>query len=75
MFPSLPNPFFNLVLLSGTVPRNVLEEVLDSYQAAGAPLDLEISPGAVNEEMVKLLQAGEAEIPLTIGWFRNTIVS
>ena len=57
MFPSVPNPFFNRVLLSDIVPRNILEEVLDSYQAAGAPLDLEISPGAVNEEMARFLQA------------------
>src|SRR5258707_1367307 len=57
MFPSVPNPFFNRVLLSGTVPLHVLGEVLDAYEAMGAPLDLEISPGAVNEEMAKLLQA------------------
>src|SRR5258707_6624128 len=55
MFPSVPNPFFNRVLLSGIVSRNVLEEVLDSYQAAGAPLDLGISPVAVNEEIARVL--------------------
>jgi hypothetical protein len=57
MFPSLPNPFFNRILLSGAVSPDVLGEVLDAYQAMGAPLNLEISPGAVNEEMAKLLQA------------------
>jgi hypothetical protein len=56
MFPGLPNPFFNRILLSGIVSPDVLGEVLDAYQAMGAPLDLEISPGALNEEMAKLLQ-------------------
>jgi len=56
MFPGLPNPFFNRILLSGIVSPDVLEEALDAYQAMGAPLDLEISPGAINEETAKLLQ-------------------
>lgn len=57
MFPGLLNPFFNRILLSGIVSSDVLGEVLDTYQAMGASLDLEISPGALNEEMAKLLQA------------------
>ena len=57
MFPSVPNPFFNRVLLSGIVSPNVLGDVLDAYQATGAALDLEVSPGALNEDMAKLLHA------------------
>jgi hypothetical protein len=57
MFPGLPNPFFNRILLSGIVSPDILGEVLDAYQAKGASLDVEISPGALNEKMAKLLQA------------------
>jgi len=56
MFPGVPNPFFNRILLSGIVSPRVLGEALDAYRAMGAPLDIEISPGAVNEGMAKLLQ-------------------
>ena len=57
MFPGVPNPFFNRILLSGIVSPDVLGEALDTYQVMGAPLDIEISPGALNEETARLLQA------------------
>ena len=57
MLPSIPNPFFNRILLSGPVPTDSLGEVLDIYKASGANLDLEISPGALDKEVAKFLQA------------------
>jgi len=57
MLPSIPNPFFNRILLSGPVPTDSLGEVLDLYKANGANADLEISPGALDEDRAKSLQA------------------
>jgi hypothetical protein len=57
MLPSIPNPFFNRILLSGPVPSDALGEVLDIYKASGANADLEISPGALDEELARFLQA------------------
>ena len=55
MFPSVPNPIFNRIMLSGPVRLDDLREVLELYQVKGAPADLEISPGAINEEVAKFL--------------------
>lgn len=58
MLPSIPNhPYFNRILLSGPVPTDSLGEVLDIYKASGANLHLEISPGALDEDVAKFLQA------------------
>ena len=57
MLPSSPNPFFNRILLSGPVSTDSLDEVLDLYNADGANPHLEISPGALDEELAKFLQA------------------
>ncbi len=57
MMPSNPNPYFNRILLSGPVSTGALGEVLDLYNASGAKPDLEISPGALDEELAKFLQA------------------
>src|SRR5277367_4927323 len=57
MFPSSPNPPFNRILLSGPVSTASLGEVLDLYHASAANADLEVSPGALNEELAKYLQA------------------
>ena len=56
MLPSIPNPFFNRILLSGPVSTDALGEVLDLYNASGANPDLEISPGALDKELAKFLQ-------------------
>jgi len=57
MMPSSPNPAFNRILLSGPVPTDSLGEVLDIYKASGANPHLEISPGALDEDVAKSLQA------------------
>jgi len=57
MMPSIPNPNFNRILLSGPVSTASVGEVLDLYHASGANAHLEISPGALNEELAKFLQA------------------
>jgi hypothetical protein len=57
MLPSIPNPFFNRILLSGPVSTGSLGEVLDLYSASGANPHLEISPGALDEELAEFLQA------------------
>ena len=55
MLPSIPNPNFNRILLSGPVSIGSLGEVLDLYSASGANPHLEISPGALDEELAKFL--------------------
>jgi hypothetical protein len=57
MLPSIPNPYFNRILLSGRVSVGSLGEVLDLYAASGANPHLEISPGALDEELAKFLHA------------------
>jgi hypothetical protein len=57
MLPSIPNPYFNRILLSGPVSIGTLGEVLDLYTASGANPHLEISPGALDEELAKFLHA------------------
>jgi hypothetical protein len=57
MLPSSPNPFFNRIWLSGPVSTASLGEVLDLYTTSGANPDLEISPGALDEELARFLQA------------------
>jgi len=57
MLPSIANPFFNRILLSGPVPTDSLGEVLDIYQVSGPNAHLEISPGALNEDVARFLQA------------------
>jgi hypothetical protein len=56
MLPTIPNPYFNRILLSGPVSTGCLGEVLDLYPAKGANPDLEISPGALDKELAKFLQ-------------------
>jgi len=57
MLPSIPNPYFNRILLSGPVSTGSLDEVLDLYNANGANPHLEISPGALDEDLAKFLHA------------------
>src|SRR5271169_2010129 len=57
MLPSIANPYFNRILLSGPVSTGTLGEVLDLYNASGANPGLEISPGALDEELAKFLRA------------------
>ena len=57
MLPSLSNPYFNRILMSGPVSIGSLGDVLDLYNASGANPHLEISPGALDEELAKFLQA------------------
>jgi len=57
MLPSIPNPNFNRILLSGPVSIVAIGEVLDLYSASGANPHLEISPGALDEELAKFLHA------------------
>jgi hypothetical protein len=56
MLPTIPNPNFNRILLSGPVSTGCLGEVLALYHAKGANPDLQISPGALDEELAKFLQ-------------------
>lgn len=55
MLPTIPNPHFNRILVSGPVSTGCLGEVLDLYDAKGANPDLEISPGALDDELAKFL--------------------
>ena len=56
MLPTIPNPYFNRIPMSGPVSAGCLGEVLDLYHAKGANPDLEISPGALDEELAKFLR-------------------
>lgn len=57
MLPSISNPFFNRILLSGPISTGSLGDVLDLYKESGANANLEISPGALDEELARFLQA------------------
>jgi hypothetical protein len=57
LLPSIPNPFFNRILLSGPVLTDSLGEILDIYMANGVNPHLEISPGGLDENVAKFLQA------------------
>jgi len=56
MLPTSPNPNFNRILISGPVSTGPLGEVIDLYNAKRVSPDLDISPGALNDELAKFLQ-------------------
>jgi hypothetical protein len=56
IFPTNPNPNFNRILVSGPVSTDCLGEVLDLCVAKGVNPDLDLSPGALDEELAKFLQ-------------------
>lgn len=57
MAKSIPNPFFNRIMLSSTVIPSEIEQTIQQYQRQNVIAMIEISPGAIDERLSAALFA------------------
>lgn len=76
--PSIPNPAFNTVTISGPARLEDVEGALDGYRDADAATRIQVVPGALSAELAALLsgrgfrQTGLSSMPEWRHWSRRS---